>query len=132
MLRKEKYGLFAETEKPFEKAAQDLRDACKSEGFGILWEMDVKAIMKAKLNVDYPDYVILGACNPAAAHAALTAEPDIGLLLPCNFIAREENGKVILGGILPEALFGLTGRTDMKEMTDKIQKMMENALNKAK
>jgi uncharacterized protein (DUF302 family) len=132
MVRKEKYGLFTDTLKDFDNALRDLRESLKDEGFGILWEIDVKAIMKTKMNVDYPNYVILGACNPPVAHAALSAEPNIGLLLPCNFIAREENGKVILGGILPDALFGLTGRNDMKEMTDRVEKMIESVLIKVK
>ena len=131
MIREDRYGLFAETGKPFDTALQDTRDALKARGFGILWEIDVKATLKAKLGVDFPDYVILGACNPPIAHQALAADPEIGLLLPCNCIVRREGQKTVIGAIEPHALMGLTGRDDLKPFADKVQGILAEAVEEA-
>ncbi len=131
MVTKEKYGLYRETTKPFDAALQACRDALKEVGFGVLWEIDVKATMKAKLDVDFTDYVILGACNPPVAHQALTAEPNIGLLLPCNCIVRREGAKTVLGALSTHEIMGLTGRTDLGPLADKINGLLEKAIDTA-
>ncbi len=131
MAEKRTYGVYGETKKPFGEALQATREALNAHGFGILWEIDVKATMKAKLGVDFPDYVILGACNPPIAHQALTAEPDIGLLLPCNCIVRREGDKTIIGAIEPHELMGLTGRTDLKPFADKVDQLLRAAVDEA-
>ena len=127
----ETYGIYAETTKPFPEALLAMKAALKAQGFGVLWEIDVKATMKAKLDVDFEDYTILGACNPPIAHKALTAERNIGLLLPCNCIVRRDGGKTILGALEPHALMGLTGRTDIKPLADEVAIALERAVEAA-
>ena len=131
MAEKRTYGVYAETQKPFEQALQATRDALKVHGFGVLWEIDVRATMKAKLGVDFPDYVILGACNPPIAHQALTAEPDIGLLLPCNCIVRRDGEKTVIGAIEPHELMGLTGRADLTPFADKVAEALSAVVEEA-
>lgn len=86
---KEHYGMVVHLDAPYEEAIARTTAALQTEGFGVLTEIDVRATMKKKLDVDFPKYVILGACNPNLAHQALTAEPQLGLLLPCNVIVYE-------------------------------------------
>jgi uncharacterized protein (DUF302 family) len=131
MATTETYGLYKKTDKPFQEALEATREALKKRGFGILWEIDVKATMKAKLGVDFTDYVILGACNPPVAHRALTAEPNIGLLLPCNCIVRREGEEVTVGAIEPHALMGLTGRTDLASFADQIGSILSDVVDEA-
>ncbi len=97
-------------------------EALKVEGFGVLSDIDVQRAMKEKLQVDMPPYRILGACNPPLAHQALQAEPDIGLLLPCNVIVREQSpGTVVVGFLDPQTMVNLVGRAEVKPVADQAE-----------
>lgn len=103
----------------FESALRMTVEALMAEGFGVLSDIDVQAAMKNKLGVDMPGYRILGACNPALAHQALQAVPDIGLLLPCNVIVREAaDGQVVVGFLDPQIMVGLVGKPEVKAVAD--------------
>ncbi len=100
--------------------------ALSEEGFGVLTEIDVQATLKKKLNIERSAYRILGACNPQLAHQALEADPDIGLLLPCNVIVREEaDGSTTVGFIEPAAMLGVTGRSDLVPLADEVKSRLE-------
>jgi len=91
----------------FEQAIQKTTDALKTEGVGVLTQIDVKTTLKEKINVDFRRYVILGACNPALAHRALSANADVGLLLPCNVTVQEAGDNVLVAAVDPLLMLGV-------------------------
>lgn len=121
-----KYGFFTAIDDTFDNAVMRVTDALQKQGFGVLTEIDVKATLKAKLNIDQRPYKILGACNPSLAHQALEAEPSIGLLLPCNVIVREEeDGGITVGFMDPEAVLTLVQQQGIQELAQEVRSRLE-------
>ncbi|MBI4501123.1 MAG: DUF302 domain-containing protein [Gemmatimonadetes bacterium] len=115
---------------PFEQAVARVREKLPGEGFGVLTEIDVTATLKAKLNQDFRRYVILGACNPPLAFRALSAERDIGVLLPCNVVvyAADEPGKTVVCAIDPESSLGRVGRPDLAPLAAEVKSRLTRVL----
>ena len=103
------YGFGTTLHVSFDAAVALVREALKSEGFGVLTEIDVQRTLREKLGAEMEPYVILGACNPPLAHRALAEEREIGLLLPCNVVVREVEGGTRVDITDPKAMLGIVG-----------------------
>ena len=125
------YGFKKTVPLPVEEADQRVREELQKEGFGILTEIDVRATLKMKLDVDFRPYKILGACSPPLAHRALTAELDIGLLLPCNVVVYEgdSEGTSVVAVINPRVQLGITGRDDINPLADEVGTRIRRVLD---
>jgi uncharacterized protein (DUF302 family) len=120
------YGFSVTFPGSYEQALTRATEELQKEGFGVLTEIDVKAVMKKKLDIDKRPYKILGACNPVLANKALTAEPDIGLLLPCNVVVREEeDGKISVAFMDPIAVLKLTNRPEISQLASEVRAKLE-------
>ena len=123
------YALSRTVDLSFEEADQRVRDALQEEGFGVLTEIDVKATLKKKLDVEFPKYEILGACNPPLAHQALQKEADIGLLLPCNVVVREaEDGRTVVEALDPVQQLSVADNPELPELADEVRERMERVI----
>lgn len=124
-----RYGIGKSVPFPYEQTVERTRHALQKEGFGVLTEIDVKATLKQKLDVDFRKYVILGACNPPLAYRGFQAEMEIGLLLPCNVIVYEEDAAHSRVAILdPLVQLSVTGRTDIEPLAYEAKRKLEQAL----
>lgn len=113
------YALTTTVEQPYEQTVTRVREALAEQGFGILTEIDIRATLREKLDVDVPPQVILGACRPPLAHAALQAEPSIGLLLPCNVVVRAiDESTTLVEAVNPELMVELTGNSELRTVAD--------------
>ncbi len=120
------YGFSTTFSGSFDDAIAKVTDELQKEGFGILTEINVKAVMKKKLDIDKRPYTILGACNPVLANQAITAEPDIGLLLPCNVLVREEeNGEINIAFMDPSAVLTLVEKDGIAELAAEVKTRLE-------
>jgi uncharacterized protein (DUF302 family) len=127
------YGFNIQLKGGFADAVQRVTEALKTEGFGVLTDIDVQATMKAKLGIDGKPYRILGACNPPLAHKAISADPDIGLLLPCNVVVREDaEGKIIVGFMDPIAVLKLTDNPGITEIAKDVRARLERVRDQLK
>lgn len=122
------YGTSITFDRPFDETVTAVRTALSEQGFGVLTEIDVQATMKAKLDVDVEPQLILGACNPQLAHQALGAEPDIGLLLPCNVVVRRSGNQTIVSALDPQVMVTLPGKPELQPVADDAAKRLTAAM----
>ncbi len=124
------YGTSVTVDAPFADTVRQVRAALAEQGFGVLTEIDITATMRAKLGEEMEDYVILGACNPPLAHAALGADRSIGLLLPCNVVVRAsaEPGRTVVEALDPQVMVGLSGQQELKSVADQAARRLAAAL----
>ncbi len=127
------YGIHITVDCGMDEAEQKTREALKAEGFGVLTEIDVKKTLKEKIDVDRKPYKILGACNPKLANDALNAEPDLGLLLPCNVVIREEDdGSTTVAIVDPETMFTIVENPEMEALAKDVRVRFERIMEAIK
>lgn len=132
MTTRSSYALKRTLDTSYEEADRRIREALSEEGFGVLTEIDVRATLAEKLGEEVPPYEILGACNPTLAHRAITAEPDVGLLLPCNVVVRreEESGVTVVEALAPLAQLGLADNPALAALAEEVSRRLERALDR--
>lgn len=123
-----KYGFSKTVSLSYDEAIEKVTEELKKEGFGVLTTIDVKDTLKKKLDVDFKKYIILGACNPPFAHKALTAEEEIGLLLPCNVIVYEKDGGTVVSIFDPMVMMAVLENNKMKSIAEEVQARLQRVI----
>jgi uncharacterized protein (DUF302 family) len=126
------YGFTKELDIPYETVVEQVREALKKEGFGVLTEIDVKEKMKEKLGLDMRKYIILGACNPPNAYKAILAEENIGLMLPCNVIVYEKGSKTVLSVIRPTVAMQMIDNVKLQKLAEAVEGQLKEAFDAVK
>ena len=125
-----KYGLSKKVDLSYEDAIVKVTEELKKDGFGILTEIDVKATLKKKLDVDVDKYIILGACNPGFAHQALQIENELGLLLPCNTIVYEKEGEVFVSIMNPEIMSSVVDNEKLVVIANDVKNILQKVMDR--
>jgi uncharacterized protein (DUF302 family) len=115
------YTLTETTQRTYREAVERVRAELKTQGFGVLCEIDVQATMREKLGVEGEPYLILGACNPALAHQALQAEPDLGVLLPCNVVVYRRDGETHISAVDPERMLSIVDNPELAPVAAEVK-----------
>lgn len=123
------YGYKRKVTLSYEDAVQKVRDELKKEGFGVLTEIDVKETLKKKLNIDFERYIILGACNPPFAYAALQAERDIGLLMPCNLIVYEKEAQTFVAATRPTVTMATVKNPGLEGVAGEVESKLRKVVD---
>lgn len=128
--RKTAYGYHRVLNLPWQEAVQRVKGALQAEGFGVLCEIDIGQKLKEKLGIDFYRYLILGACNPPLAYEALEIEPDIGLLLPCNVVVYEREGRIVISAVNAEKMLAIVDNPQLssasKQVNEKLQRVIDS------
>lgn len=125
-----RYSASKKVQLGFDEAVERTREELAREGFGILTEIDVKSTLKKKIDVDFDNYMILGACNPSFAYKALQSEREVGLLLPCNVLVYENEGDVFVSAILPTVAMSFIDNEPLTKIAIEIEKRLVNAIDR--
>ncbi len=125
-----KVGYYRDVQLTFEEAESRVRTTLQEQGFGVLTEIDVKATLKKKLDVDFRPYKILGACHPASAFKALSTVPEIGLLLPCNVtVSQNDDGTIRVAAVDAEAMMGVVGEPELAPLAADVNSWLHAAID---
>ncbi len=123
------YGYKKQVDTSFEETVIKVKEELKKEGFGVLTEIDVKDTMKKKIDADYEDYVILGACNPKFADKVLQVNKEIGLLLPCNVIVYKEKDIITISAIMPTVAMSVASIPELEGIANEVQEKLKKVIN---
>jgi uncharacterized protein (DUF302 family) len=122
------YGTAVTVDRPYAEVVEQVRAALSEQGFGVLTEIDVQATLREKLNEETGPYLILGACNPPLAHRALTVDPSIGLLLPCNVVVRADGDHTLVEALDPDVMVTMTGKPELEPVAAEAKERLAAAL----
>ena len=125
------YTLTSSTDLAFGDAVARVREELAAEGFGVLCEIDVQATLEAKLGVEREPYLILGACNPPLAHAALETEPELGVLLPCNVVVYQEDGQTQISAVDAERMLSIVGNDQLADTAGEVRRRLSAVVDRA-